>query len=219
MLSKHLDCISHIVLSTFPIGSTTKISSVTPVIVSDSTIINSSDRFEHYGVLCGQELVGLAIGQYGKGFFDGAFAHVPKLIMPLLDSERRYDLRVGYVPARDFKEYPYEEHDDHQKRNLGNTCVCAPTINTFAKVYKALTGGEMMKNKGVHMTEPGRRWFAWALATWAIEHDVDVMLCVGWNAGAACKQKEIMKQITLEYERQAIMVKEICRHHEEIVEV
>ena len=75
-----------------------------------------------------------------------------------------------------------------------------------------MTGENMVKSKGAHLTEGGRKWFAWALQIWARESGAQLVLCVGWNAGQ-CKKHLITQQIEEEYIRQSIMVNELHKWH------
>ena len=165
----------------------------------------------HHWVKYDQELLGLAAGEYGGAFFNGAFDHLKDWIKA--GTAHPQELVVAYVPAEDFKDYDYDEHATHQTRNLGSTCIRTPTINTFAEVYHMMTGENMIKAKGVHLTERGRKWFAWALQIWARESGAQLVLCVGWNAGSQCKQRLTTPQITQEYTKQRIMVNEIREWH------
>ena len=191
-----------------PYGTIWKHGSLSCIILADSTIM--LQNCSHHLVTYDQKLLGLTAGGYGCAFFNGAFDPLKHWIKAGKPGPE--ELVVAYVPAEDFKDRNYDEHATHQVLNLGSTCIRTPTINTFAKVYSMMTGENMIKNKGVHLTENGRKWFAWALTTWARETGAQLVLCVGWNAGQ-CKKHLITKQIEEEYLRQRMMVKELHEWH------
>ena len=71
----------------------------------------------------------------------------------------------------------------------------------------------MVKANGTHLTVKGRKWFAWALQTWAKQSGVQLVLCVGWNAGSGCKKKLVTQLITDEYIKQKDMVIDLLKWH------
>ena len=167
MLSKHPHVSWHMHLDLGDPKATTQNGSFS-YILADSTIMLSNCG--HHWVRYSQELLGIAVGQYGGAFHDGSFDHLKDWIkvemVPKLLAYQNQELVVGYVPAEGFKDWPYESHASQQRLNFDGKFIRTPTIDTFAKVYRKMTGGNMIKATGVHLTEPGRLWFAWALQIW-----------------------------------------------------
>ena len=184
-------------------------------IIADSTIMEHSCR--HHWVKHDQELLGIAVGGYGLGFFSGVLEHLKECIkdgygFPFASPSRSKELVVAYVPAEGFKQLPYNEHSARQKENLDCICIRTPTIDAFARVYQRLFGENMIRKKGVHLTNYGRLWFAWALQIWARVNGAQVVLCIGWNAGQ-CRKNEISQQISEEYSRQKSLVQDLHDWH------
>ena len=149
-------------------------------IISDSTIMPNG--CSHLWVTHRHELLGPAAGLYGCGFFDGSFDRFKAWLMSGEAVTFASPVRVAYVPAEGFKAYDYEKHARSQEFNLAATCIRTPSINAFAKAYRKLTGSEMIRSKGPHLTEPGRKWFAGA---WLQGWDTRIM-------GKQMKQKTCM---------------------------
>ena len=176
------------------------------IILADSTIMEA--YHDNHLVQYDQHLLGLALGGYGCGFFDGSFDNLKDWIKASLAPPHPQELVIAYVPAEDFKSDSYDEHATSQRVNLGNTCIRTPTIDDFAKAYFEMTGEEMIHSQGSHLTKRGCPWFAVALQRWARANGVQLVLCVGWNAGN-CKKNNVASQINEEYRRQKSLVDDI----------
>ena len=178
-------------------------------IIIDSMIMPNS--CSHLRVTHRQKLLGYAAGPYGRGFFDGAFGRFKKWLMSGAAVTFAYPVRVAYVPAEGFKASSWEDHAFYQRLHPGNTCIPTPTIDEFAEAYFDMTGEEMIRCQGSHLTQRGRTWFAVALQLWAQENGVQLVLCVGWNAGGQCKKNLVTSEINEEYASQRRLVEDIRR--------
>ena len=167
-----------------------------------------SNDCNHLWVTHRHELLGPAAGLYGCGFFDGSFDPIAAWLMSGEAVTFASPVRVAYVPAEGFKASPWKEHAFYQRLHLDRTCIRTPTIDDFAKAYFDMTHEEMIYSQGSHLTKRGRPWFAVALQRWARANGVQLVLCVGWNAGN-CKKNNVASQINEEYRRQKSLVDDI----------
>ena len=185
-----------------------RIPRVNCIIVADFTILSTSHCHRH-SLLYDQDLRGLVIGGSDSSFQDGTFDNLMEELPGIL-SHNNGSLKVAYVPADDFKEeHNYLEHAKYQRLNLSKICTCAPTVNSFSKVYHSMRSENMFRKKGLSLTKEGQKWFAWALNIWALENEVHLVLCVGWNAGSYCKKDLVTRKIKDEYSRQRLVVDKI----------
>jgi len=169
--------------------------------LADSTLLLHGEKHVFVQDMDGQPL-GDIVGQYGGCSCTGTFSDIQRIIETVFDNFSRFGrsgerLRVAYVPAEN--SHPNHEFPRHQEAQSFVFALCewiaTPKLNDLREQCEMDTGCALFRARGVHCTEPGRKWLQKYLFRWANEKGVSLLFCVGWNSNNATTEYRMQLEL------------------------